>query len=309
MVLRVVARQTPAEGVVSVTLARQCGGELPPWAPGAHIDLTLGADRVRQYSLCGPRDNAHCYTVAVRVDPEGRGGSRAMAQLRRGDTVEVAGPRNNFTLVRAQHYRFIAGGIGITPILPMIDEVSSAGRSWSLVYGGRSRVSMPFVAELVEGHPGCVDVWAGDERGRIDLSSALRGLTPSTAVYCCGPEPLLEAVEERCRRSPAVVLHMERFRPRPEAGSVDRAFHVKLARSGRALHVPAGKSLLSALLEEGIDVPFSCQEGTCGTCETPVVAGEVDHRDSILSETERATNLSMMVCVSRALGDRLVIDC
>jgi ferredoxin-NADP reductase len=215
----------------------------------------------------------------------------------------VAGPRNNFPLAAADGYLFIAGGIGITPILPML---AAARAPWRLVYGGRTRDSMTFLDELAR-YGDRVTVWPQDQHGLLDLDTLLGAARPGTAVYCCGPEPLLRAVEERC---PPETLHVERFCPStPATPPGDAAFQVELTSSGEVIDVPAGVSVLAAVRAAGIDVLSSCAEGTCGTCETGVLDGVPDHRDSILTPAEReSTTDFMMICVSRARTPRLVLD-
>ena len=240
------------------------------------------------------------------------GGSRAVHEtLRPGDVVDVVGPRNNFALVDAQRYVFIAGGIGITPLLPMIETVAATGADWTLLYGGRTRASMAFARELEAAHSGSVQVRPQDEFGLLDLASVLDQPRPDTAVYCCGPEPLLVAVEAACAGWPKGTLHLERFAAKavePVDPGAESDFEVVLAGEGRSITVPAGKSILEALEDNGVNPISSCREGICGTCETKVLEGLPDHRDSLLSEDEREANETMMICVGRALSDRIVLD-
>jgi len=304
-------RNDVADGVITLTLRHPDGRELPSWQPGAHIDLLLDGDLVRQYSLCGNPADRRTWQVAVLREAAGRGGSAFVHdKLTEGTTVRVRGPRNHFPLRPARRYLFIAGGIGITPILPMVAEADSAGAQWTLLYGGRTRASMAFRERLAE-HADKVLIQPQDECGLLDLATYLA--EPAEAedvhVYCCGPEPLLAAVEERCRAWPAGSLHVERFQPRaadPDAVSTD--FEVTLARSGRTVAVPAGVSILEAVRASGLQVLYSCTEGTCGTCETDVLEGTPDHRDSVLTEAEQAAGDTMMICVSRCKGSRLVLD-
>jgi ferredoxin-NADP reductase len=307
--LRVARRTTGAEGVVVLDLRAPDGGELPAWSAGAHIDLRMPGDLVRQYSLCGdPRDRS-VWRVAVLREPESRGGSAHVHEsLRECDDVDVRGPRNHFELAPAQRYVFIAGGIGITPILPMIRSAESAGVDWRLVYGGRRRSSMAFLDELAP-YGDRVSVRPQDETGLLDLDALLGTPQPDTLVYCCGPEPLLAAVERSCAGWPPRSLHVERFAPRAVPAPVrSAAFEVVLRQSGRTLTVPPDRSVLSVVEEAGVGVLSSCAEGTCGTCETAVLEGVPDHRDSVLGEEERRAGDCMMICVSRACGDRLVLD-
>jgi ferredoxin-NADP reductase len=292
-----------ADGVVLLTLRHPDGHSLPSWTPGAHVDLVLADHLVRQYSLCGDPHDTSVLRLAVLREEAGRGGSRHVHDvLSAGQLVEVRGPRNHFPLVDAARYLFIAGGIGITPILPMLTEV--AEQDWRLVYGGRTRSSMAFLDELEP--RGNVEIRPQDEHGLLDLPALLADVGDDTAVYCCGPEPLLAAVE---KHHTAGKPHVERFTPK--AGATDgprQEFEVELARTGRVLRVPAGRSILDVVERSGVPVLSSCREGTCGTCETPVLSGTPDHRDSLLTGEERATGDVMMICVSRARSDRLVLD-
>ncbi|WP_327262174.1 PDR/VanB family oxidoreductase [Streptomyces sp. NBC_01232] len=295
----IVSRTEPARGVLQLTLESP---DLPAWSPGAHVDVTLPSGLVRQYSLCGDPADGGRYTIAIRLIEDGRGGSReAHAQLVEGAELELRPPRNRFELVPAASYVFVAGGIGITPILPMLRAATAAGADWTLLYGGRSRASMPFLADLAA-YGERVSVLAEDESGLPDLA-AVAGAGPGTPVYCCGPEPLMRAVTEAAP-DPAAV-HLERFSPAAEPGP-GRAFTVELRRSGRVVEVAADESALAAVRRELPDTPYSCEQGFCGTCQHRVLAGGVDHRDELLTDQERED--SMLLCVSRAKEDRLVLD-
>ena len=275
--------------------------ELPAWTPGAHIDLILGDDLTRQYSLCNSPSKPGVWRVGVLCAPDSRGGSeRVHAALTSGSMVRVRGPRNHFPLVTSARYLFIAGGIGITPILPMIAEAEAAGADWRLLYGGRERASMAFVDELAH-YGDRVTIVPQDEMGMLDLESVLGTPQPDTLVYCCGPEGLLGAVEKFCENWPPGALHLERFSAKPQEPPPRRtpSFELVLERSGLTLQVPPDKSVLEVIRGAGVSVLASCLEGVCGTCETEVVDGDVDHRDSILNEEEREANEYMMVCVSR----------
>jgi ferredoxin-NADP reductase len=307
--LRIAERHRLADGVVGFTLVDPEGRDLPPWRPGAHIDLLFGASLERQYSLCGDPADRSSWKVAILREPESRGGSDfAHEDVHAGSMLRVRGPRNHFELVPTESYLFIAGGIGITPIVPMIVEADAVGADWRLLYGGRTRDSMAFGDELaVYGEK--VALRPEDEHGLLDLDAALGDAKDGSLVYCCGPERLLLAVEDRCAGWPAGSLHVERFAPRaPDPQAVAQPFEVVLDRSGLTLQVPVGKSILEVCLEAGVDLPSSCEEGTCGTCETEVLEGVPDHRDSVLSDQEREAADTMMVCVSRSLTGRLVLD-
>lgn len=309
--LRVRALEWEAEGVLSVRLEQPAGGELPEWRPGAHVDLRLPGGTTRQYSLNGSPADRTGWRVSVLLEPDSRGGSRAVHEtLRPGDLLDVTGPRNNFPLADSPEYLFIAGGIGITPLLPMLEGAAASGARWTLLYGGRTRSSMAFLP-LLERYGDRVLVRPQSEYGLLDLPAFLGTPREDTGVYCCGPEPLLSAVERLCETWPAGSLHVERFAAQPQEPldpAAEREFEVVLRQSGRAVTVPAGRSILQALEDNGIEPLNSCREGICGTCETTVVEGTPDHRDSLLSQDERDANDTMMICVGRALCPRLVLD-
>ncbi|MFD5876653.1 PDR/VanB family oxidoreductase [Streptomyces sp. NPDC060322] len=294
-----------AEGVLSVELAHPDGKPLPAWTPGAHLDVHAGG-QVRQYSLCGDPHTPDVYRVGVLNEPASRGGSRFVhTQLRPGQQITVSEPRNRFELEDADAYVFVAGGIGITPLLAMAREAARRGTAWRMVYGGRSRASMAFTGEL-DALGGDVTLVPQDEQGHIDLDAALTGLPDGTLVYSCGPEPLLKAVEQRC---PGDRLRLERFAaPTVEHDGDDEAFEVECRTSGLTLTVGAGTSVLEAAESAGLAVESSCRDGICGSCETRVLGGTPDHRDFLLSEAERVAGASMMICVSRCASGRLVLD-
>ncbi|MFD5750894.1 PDR/VanB family oxidoreductase [Streptomyces sp. NPDC127033] len=311
--LVVAERVESADDVAALTLRHSGGEPLPQWRPGAHIDLLLDNGQVRTYSLCGDPGDRSSWRIGVLRVPDGRGGSAYVhGTLHAGAPVRVRGPRNNFALRAAGRYLFVAGGIGITPLLPMIAAAEAAGAQWRLLYGGRTLSSMAFLDELA-GYGDAVTVRPQDRHGLLDLDGLLGEPDTDTLVYCCGPEPLLAAVEERCRAWPPGALRVERFRAkepegRGEAAAGGDAFEVVLSRSGHTLHVAPGKSVLETVREAGVSALSSCAEGICGTCETEVLEGEPDHRDSVLGAEERESGETMMICVSRSRGPRLVLD-
>jgi cytochrome P450/ferredoxin-NADP reductase len=301
-------RRLLTEDVVELTLAADDG--VPAWEPGAHIDLELPNGMVRSYSLCGS-PGADVLQVAVLDEPAGRGGSRAAHELvHEGDRLRMRGPRNHFRLRPADFVLFVAGGIGITPLLPMIGECERRGTPWRLLFLGRARDRMPYLAELQERHPSHTYAWPSRERGRYDLDDMWMRLPAGRAlVYACGPEELLTGLEASARRhgrEDAVVV--ERFAPRRIEHEPNRAIEVELARSGRIIEVAEDESVLDAVNAAGASVLSTCREGTCGTCEVRVIAGIPEHRDSVLTAEERLANDSMMTCVSRCRGSRLVLD-
>jgi cytochrome P450/ferredoxin-NADP reductase len=307
--VRVEGKELVGEGVVALTFREVDGRPLPRWEPGSHVDLILGQAPTRQYSLCGDVNNHHVWRLGILRDPNGSGGSLYVHDhLQPGDTLQVRGPRNNFPLVESPRYLFIAGGIGITPILPMIAAAEAADAEWELVYGGRQRASMAFLDELAA-YGDKVKVLPQDETGFLPLDSLLGQPQADTKIYCCGPEPLLNAVEQRSTHWPKGSLHVERFVAKPLTEPVlTEAFEVYLAQSELSLTIPLDKSILSVIEAAGVGVLSSCAEGTCGTCETPVLDGVPDHRDSVLDEDERQANKCMMICVSRSRTPRLVLD-
>lgn len=289
-----------AEGVVALTL-RADSGDLAPWQPGAHIDLALPNWLTRQYSLCGDPDDRDRYRIAVRHERLSRGGSEYIHRyLRPGRAIEVSEPRNNFPLVTAPGYLFLAGGIGITAVLPMFRAVSRAGRPASLVYVGRTAAAMPFAGGLHSAHGDRVTVIATERGARPSLPALAAGLRPGTAVYCCGPGPMLDAAEAAF---PADRLHVERFRPARRSFQPAAAFDAVCRRSGQTVRVAADESLLDTLVHHGYPVPSGCREGVCGTCEITVLDGEPEHRDDVGAPPGR-----MYPCVSRALSPRLILN-
>lgn len=311
LTMRVQAMRYEARGVVSIELQDLSGGELPPFTPGAHIDLHLGNGLVRSYSLCGAPEARHRYTVGVLLDRASRGGSRYVhEQLRVGAELSVGAPRNNFALDEtAAHTVLVAGGIGVTPIVCMARRLAELGRSFTLFYCARSRAEAAFV-EALSAHGDAVRLHFDDEAGAPpDLAALLAGQSADTHLYCCGPGPMIKAFEAACAAHGYANVHIERFAADPSTEAVQEGeYTVSLARCGANVKVPAGKSLLDALLDAGIEVEHSCREGVCGSCETRVIEGEPDHRDSVLSTSERASNKTMMVCVSGCKGSRLVLD-
>jgi ferredoxin-NADP reductase len=306
----VVDRRTMATDDVVALQLRATGPEaLPEWSPGAHIDLVGPTGITRQYSLCGDTSDRHTWRIAVLREEAGRGGSAAIHEtLREGDPVRVRGPRNHFHLAASPRYLFIAGGVGITPLLPMIAQAEASGADWRLVYGGRTRTSMAFRDELAA-YGDRVLLQPQDEVGLLHLDGFLTTPQPETLVYSCGPEALLTAVEQRCSGWPSGALRLERFAPEViERSGEERAFEVVLERHGVTVTVPPDRSILEAVVEAGVNVLSSCQEGTCGTCETAVLEGTPEHRDSVLTPEEQAANEFMMICVSRCRGERLVLD-
>ena len=331
LALRVREAEYLADQVLGLTLVDPAGGALPAWTPGAHIDIVLPSGTARSYSLCGDPDAA-AYRIAVLREPDGRGASREIHETQLvGRVLPASLPRNQFELVPAPHHAFIAGGIGITPLLPMIRAVAARGGSWALHYLGRSRARMSFLeplAAFAERTGGRLDVVPRDERERVVMADILAAVPEGSAVYCCGPDGLIREVEELCAAvGHGLDLHVERFgRPvlAPAAADVaapetagpdaetpcdpDGPFQVELRQTGVVLDIGPGDSILGRARTARTGLSFSCSDGYCGTCETPVVAGTPDHRDTVLTDDEKADNKTMMICVGRSRTRRLVLD-
>ena len=312
--LTVAARRVVAhdQDVVELTLTPVGGAALPPWYPGAHLDVHLPSGAVRQYSLCGNPAVTSDYRIAVRRIPGGGGGSIEVHDaLPVGSTVRTHGPRNAFPLTvpgygsPARRFRFIAGGIGITPILPMLALARRLGIDWSMVYTGRSLDSLPFVDD-VAGYGAAVTVRTDDRQGLPSAADLLGECPPGTAVYACGPAPMLTAIRSDLVGRDDVELHFERFAAPPVVDG--RPFPVTIASRGEPVEVGAEETLLAALRRAGVAAPYSCQQGFCGSCRTQVLAGSVDHRDTLLTGPERDAGM-MLTCVSRATdGSGLTLD-
>lgn len=294
-----------AAGVVRLTLAAEDGEQLPRWVPGAHIDVTLPSGRIRQYSLCGDPSERDTYRIAVRRIAGGSGSGEIHDDVRAGDEITIRGPRNALRLVRAPSYLFVAGGIGITPILPMVRACHREQVPWRLLYVGRSRASMPFLDELAGFDSGAVEIHADDEHGTVDPGPVLATAAPGAAVYLCGPPPLMDSARRTIREAdPTASVHTERFSPPTVTDG--RPFEVRLERTGTTVDVAADEPVLTAIRREVPEVAFSCRQGFCGTCRTRVLAGNVEHRDRTLQPAERDD--TMLICVSRSAGGRLVLD-
>lgn len=284
-----------AEDVVSVTMSAPDRSPLPRWQPGCHVDLVLPSGTRRQYSLCGDPADRTTYRIAVR---KLGAGSREVHALTEGDVVTVRGPRNAFPFIQAPGYLFVAGGIGITPILPMVRAVRD--KDWHLVYCGRTRASMPFIGELAELDPARIWIRPDSEFGvPVSGRELLTRALPGTPVYCCGPPKMIAGVRVERRTG----LHFERFAPPPVIGG--RPFEIELRRTGTVLGVPADRTALDVVAGAVPGVGYSCRQGFCGTCTTKVLDGDVVHNDRVLTDEERAAG--MVICVSRGHG-RVVLD-
>jgi ferredoxin-NADP reductase len=308
MEVRVRGMTLEAPGVMSLELTRPDGSALPPFDPGAHIDLILPGGVIRQYSLWGDPADTSRYHVGIRAVGGGLSSNFVHRKLRPGELIWISAPRNNFPLVEAPRYIFVAGGIGITPLIPMMRAATAARKSWTLLYCNKSDADAPFLKHI-HGFGGEIHLHSSQAGTRLDVVKTLGQPQKDTMVYCCGPEGLMAAVEEATSQWPQGSVHFEWFAPRSRPGDeVAGSFQIVCEKSGLTLTVEPDKSVLQTLNDAGIDVPCSCQQGVCGTCEVRVLSGEVDHRDSILSATERAANETMMTCISRARSPRLILE-
>lgn len=310
--VRVTEARYEADGVRSLVVRRTSGAALPPWEPGAHIDLLLPDSSTRQFSLCGDPGDPACYRIAVLLEPASRGGSRWVHGVAVGDVVHIRPPRNHFALEPATGYTFVAGGIGITPILPMVTHVSRhGGTQWRLHYGGRRRSSMAFTTALAE-LGDRARILAGDEGHRINLPELVDTLQPGHLLYVCGPTGLVAEAQELAGRAGCANLVRYELFSAPPADDLDAEgaapFEVELRRSGRILQVPPASSILQMVRAAGVGVISDCEDGICGSCETTILDGRADHRDHVLSPDEQQENRSMMICVSRSKGERLILD-
>lgn len=311
-VLRVAGTQTQADGIRSFELVDPAGGSLPPFTAGAHIRVRTPAGMVRKYSLCNAPAERHRYVIAVKRDPAGRGGSASLVDgVAEGDMLRVGPPENAFRMSRgAASFLFIAGGIGITPILSMIRTLQEQPDArWKLLYLTRSVETTPFLPELRQlDSGGQVKVHhdGGDPACTFDLWPMLEKPQSNQHIYCCGPRPLMDDVRNMTGHWPSGRVHFESFTDGSVPRKDDREFTVHLARSGRSVQVPVGQSILDAVRGAGCQVAASCESGTCGTCRSTLLAGLADHRDMVLMPEEQASQI--MICVSRAAGNELTLD-
>ncbi len=312
--VRVVQMRYEAPTVLSLELAHPEGIDLPPFTAGAHIDLRLAPDCTRSYSLLNSSSERHRYVVAVHLDPDSRGGSRHVHErLRVGDLLAIAPPENHFPLdEKAAHSILIAGGIGITPLLSMARRLNALGRSWDLFYAARSRRSAAFIRDLEHASAAGASrlhLHFDDETGggAPDLSRFVAAAPPDSHFYCCGPAPMLDAFRRLMQDVAPARVHFEYFAAAQEAAT-EGGFELVLAKSGKRVEVPAGKTLLQAILDAKVDVNYACSQGVCGTCLTTLLEGEPDHRDNYLTDEERSSNAMIMVCCSGSKSARLVLD-
>jgi len=309
--LRVTRAERIADGIHLFELCDAGGASLPAFSAGAHIAIRTPGGLTRKYSLCNDPAERNRYQVAIKREANGRGGSSDLIDhVKAGDELAVSAPVNDFELPqRAQDFLFIAGGIGITPIMAMIRQVVAQGKNFRLFYCSRSPETTAFVDEL--SGPQFQDKVTihydqGDPTCSLDLKPILAERRNREHLYCCGPRPLMETVRAMTNHWSQAAVHFEAFSDADTHKAGDTPFKVKLARSGAVLDVPTDKTILEVLHANGVEVPSSCETGTCGTCKTKLLAGQADHRDLFLAEHDKPTHI--MICVSRAKSDEITID-
>jgi tetrachlorobenzoquinone reductase len=308
---RLIGIEPVAKDTNLYTFRRVDGAPLPAYKPGAHIDLHLPNGMIRQFSLCTPNTDPKSYVVGIKRDAASRGGSRYIFdEMRVGHDIKISAPRNNFPLVEnAEHILLIAGGIGITPVWCMAQELAAQKKPWKLYYSCRTRDEMAFLETLQHFGPEFVQLHLDDEAdGKfLDLAGIVAAAPPNTHMYCCGPKAMLTAFEAAAANRPRGEVHVEYFTAKAEAATTG-GFWVELARSGEEYYIPEGKKILEVLFDAGVDVDYSCELGICGECVTRVISGIPDHRDAVLSEEEQAANDKVMICCCGCKTERLVLD-
>jgi tetrachlorobenzoquinone reductase len=311
--VRLAAVETVARDTKVYTFKRPDGGKLPPYEPGAHIDIHLPNGLMRQFSLLNPEADPDKYVVGIKLDAESRGGSRYIFErLTIGDTLKISAPRNNFPLVEnSEPVVLFAGGIGITPIWCMVQKLSAQQRPWKLYYSCRSRADMAFLSTLEKFSPDSVHLHFDEEAAGkfLDIAAVVSTAPANAHFYCCGPNPMLTAFEAATASRPRAQVHLEYFTPKAEIeANTLGGFWVELARSGEEYFIPEGRKVLEVLYEAGVDVDYSCELGICGECITRVISGIPIHHDSVLSEEEQASNEKVMICCCGSKTERLVLD-
>ncbi len=312
--VRVLTLRHEADDVISVDLVPYGASRLPPFSAGSHIDVHLSNGLSRSYSLMNPQGDTEKYVIGVYRDPKSRGGSKYIHdELRVGKLLRVSAPRNNFPLNEtAERSVFIAGGIGVTPFISMLDRLNQVGKKWRLFYCVRTRDKAGFINRLEQ----LADVtrselvlnFDGEPRGRVlNLVETLAAEPDDAHIYCCGPTGMLNAFKDASRTRSQDRVHLEYFSS-TTAPAMDGGFSVRLQRTGKTVFVPKGNTILDVLLAEGMDIPYSCQQGICAACETAVLSGVPDHRDMILTPEQQASNKVMMICCSGSRSEELVLD-
>lgn len=310
----VASKKTVAEKVVELELRDPEGGDLPAFTAGSHIDLHIAKDQMRQYSLANNPAESDRYLCAVLIEEEGTGGSKAIAEkIQEGDKLYASRPRNHFVLSEeADHSLLIAGGIGVTPLLAMAHQLKQQNKSFNFYYRCRSRSRAAYADLLIQEFGDSVECFFSDEGGRenFDLGKILEDVSASTHLYTCGGNDFMDKVVEAAKsKLPEEQIHLEHFHPpENENQGENKAFELYCNKSDKTLQVPADKSIVMVLEENGIDIPISCTEGVCGSCITKFTEGEVEHRDFVLSKSEKEKKRLFTPCCSRAVGSRLAID-
>jgi vanillate O-demethylase ferredoxin subunit len=312
--VRIARRETEAEGIAGFELASADGTPLPAFTAGSHIDVMLGDGLIRQYSLCGHPAERSRYRLGVLLDPASRGGSRAMHALAEGATLTISTPRNHFELAAdARRHLLLAGGIGVTPLLCMAEQLAADGADFTMHYCTRSPARTAFRGRLANA------AWAGrvslhhddgDAAQAFDMKQVLARPEADVHLYVCGPKGFMDAVLATAREQgwPEAQIHYEFFAGAPVQTDADTDFEVKLAKSGRVIPVRREQTVAQALAAAGVELPVSCEQGVCGTCLTRVIDGTPDHRDMYMTPAEQAKNDQFTPCCSRSLSPLLVID-
>lgn len=313
--VRVARKRTEAQDICSLELVALDGAALPAFTAGAHIDVHLPNGLQRQYSLCNAPSERHRYVIGVLRDAASRGGSAAVHDLvAEGSTLTISAPRNLFALAdTAPHHLLLAGGIGITPMLAMAEQLAATGQSFALHHCSRSRERTAFVNRLsaapfaAHSHHHFDD---GDAAQKLDITATLANAPAGTHLYVCGPQGFMDAVLNAGLAAgwPEERLHREYFGAAPVDHSQDGSFELEIASTGKVIKVLPDQTALAALHAAGIDIPMSCEQGVCGTCLTRIKAGTPDHRDQYLEPDEQAANDQFLPCCSRASSARLVLD-
>jgi vanillate O-demethylase ferredoxin subunit len=316
LALTVIKKRVECTDICSFELADPVGAALPAFSAGSHIDVHIRPDLVRQYSLCNDSRETHRYVIGVLRDSNSRGGSRAMHdEVREGDVLKVSAPKNHFALAHAtsESALLFAGGIGVTPILCMAERLANVGAEFEMHYCSRSLSRTAFVDRIKRSDfSNHVDFHFDDgpEEQRLDLAALLASPLPGKHLYVCGPGGFMDNVIGTALKHgwPEELIHKEYFAAPSHSPTIDMAFDVKIASSGQVFHIPAGKTIVAALAERGVQIPTSCEQGVCGTCITRVIEGEPEHRDAYLTKQEHARNDQLTPCCSRARSAMLVLD-
>jgi vanillate O-demethylase ferredoxin subunit len=312
--VKVVRKTNEAVDICGFELAAVDGHMLPAFSAGSHIDVHVGDGTVRQYSLCNNPEERHRYQIAVLRDPKSRGGSIAMHErIKEGDVIRISEPKNHFPLAHAKRTLLFAGGIGVTPILCMAERLAQVGADFEMHYCARSRDRTAFI-DRIAATPYAKQVHFHFDDGaaeqKLDLTALLASPDADTHLYVCGPGGFIEFVTGTAKQGgwASGNVHLEYFGAQPQDTAGDKSFEIRIASSGHTYSVPADRTVISVLEENGVFVPISCEQGVCGTCITRVLDGEIDHRDMYFTDEEKAKNDQFTPCCSRAKSGCLVLD-